>query len=155
MAKDIAGGPGWIIDGRTLCPVITDLVAFREGTVQDPLAAAIEQLWSGHPQQALDLLSDHGSSPRARALRGDCLRDLGCYAEAIEVYRQLVEEATDGPLEAVMRQHYGKVLLIAGHPHHARREFSRALALRSRGGNEDLIASSQQALQVATERCGP
>lgn len=155
VAEDLAGGPGWIINGQTLRPVIVDVVAFREGLVQDPLAVVIEQLWSGHPHRALDLLAAHSSSLRVRALRGDCLRDLGRHVEAIKVYEQLVEESLNGPAEAVMRQHYGKALLTAGHSHQARQEFSRALELRNRGSNPHLIASSNQALQVATECCGP
>lgn len=147
------GGPGWISDGRTLRPVITDLRAFRDHLSNDPLAAVIEQLWSGHPLEALDLLSAHDSSARVRALRGDCLRDLGRHAESLEVYRQLVEESVAGPREAVMRQHYGKALLSAGDHHHARQEFAQALLLRRRGSDDALIASSRQALQVADDRC--
>ncbi|MBO1766448.1 hypothetical protein [Allobranchiibius sp. GilTou38] len=153
MAEDLTGGPGWIISGHTLRPVITDFVAFRESRLQDPLAAVIEQLWSGQPHQALDLLSAQDPSPRVRALRGDCLRDLARHTEAINVYQQLVQESVDGPAEAVMRQHYGKALLAAGHVHAAKHEFARALELRIRGSNEDLIASSRQALQVAAECC--
>ncbi|XAS75731.1 hypothetical protein V3G39_13865 [Dermatophilaceae bacterium Sec6.4] len=155
MAEDIAGGPGWISDGRTLRPVITDLVVFREHHLEDPLTAAIEQLWSGHPLEALHQLSTHDASPRVRALRGDCLRDLGRHAEALEVYRQLIKESEGGPREAVMRQHYGKALLSAGDPHHARQEFFQALHLRRLGSDDALIASSQQALQVADECCRP
>lgn len=156
MADDVVGGPGWVISGRTLRPVITDLAAFRDEMDEDPLAAAIEQLWSGDPLEALDFLAAHEPSPRVRGLRADCLRDLGRDAEAIAAYEQLVKEASGGPREAVMRQHYGKALLSAGFCEHARREFSQALELRVRWSNDDaLVASSRQAMEVAEESCLP
>lgn len=145
------GGPGWRIRGSDLRPEITDLRAFREGMANDPLAAAVEEAWAGHPDLALDLLREEPRTPRVRALIADCLRDLGEVVSALDEYDRLVEESRGRPGEAVMRQHRGKVLLAAGRRSEAITDFEAAIALR-RDAAPDLLASSLQALAVAEGR---
>lgn len=149
---DVEGGPGWVIDGATLLPRITDLTAFREGMVQDPLAAAIETLWSGDPSRARELLHTADRSIRVRALLADCARDLGHVDQALREYAELLAECTGSPWEPVLRQHYGKTLLAAGRPEEALAEFETALRQRvAAGAPADLIASSAQARDRARQ----
>ncbi len=143
---DLEGGPGWVIDGTTLLPRITDLAAFREGMATDPLADAVETLWSGDPSHARELLHTAPSTVRVRALRADCDRDLGDVDRALREYADLLAECTDSPWEPVLRQHHGKALLAAGRVEEALVEFERAHDLRvEAGAPADLVASSAQA----------
>lgn len=143
---DLAAGPGWVIDGRTLLSRVTDPAAFREGMAQDPLREAIEALWSGQPQTARSLLAAAASSVRVRALRADCTRALGDTARAVQEYADLLAEQTGSPWEPVLRQHYGKALLADGQTGRARETFETAYALRLReGSTPDQLASSAQA----------
>lgn len=150
MAESIDGGPGWIIDGETLRPRITDLATFRGGMVEDPLRDAVEHLWSGRPKQALEQLSACEESMRVRALIADCHRDLGNCAAARAIYDELVEQYSGTAAEAVMRQHRGKVHLTAGDPGRALADFKRAAELR-KDQSPALLASSQQAVAVARQ----
>ncbi|WP_127573637.1 hypothetical protein [Georgenia faecalis] len=152
MANDVPGGPGWVIRGDDLRPAITDLEAFRAGMRDDPLAGAVELLWSGRPAEADVLLAQQDPSVRVRALRADCRRDRGDAAGAVHDYDALVRECTGTAWEAVMRQHRGKALLATGAAQAALVEFERALALRTAAGaGDDLLASSRQAVDVARE----
>lgn len=139
-----------MIRGDDLRPSITDPTLFRDAHADDGLIDAMERLWSGSPAEALELLRSHGDSPRVRALRADCHRDLGDHGRALEAYDALVAETTGTTREAVMRQHRGKTLLAAGEPDRALEDFERAAELR-KGGDPSLLASTNQALQVARE----
>ncbi|WP_109472603.1 tetratricopeptide repeat protein [Ornithinimicrobium cavernae] len=152
---DIEGGPGWVIDGVSLLPRITDLAAFREGMAADPLAEAVEALWSGDPDRARALLAAEEPTVRVRALLADCARDLGRVDEALTEYAALLAECTGTPWEPVLRQHHGKTLLAAGRPEVALAEFESAYAMRvEAGAPDDLIASSAQARDRAQQLVG-
>jgi hypothetical protein len=151
VVQDVEGGPGWRIRAKDLRPVITDLGAFRAGLAEDPLREVIELLWTGRPRPALRLLEREDPSQRVRALTADCLRDLGDVVAAVRAYDLLVAECAGSPREAVMRQHRGKALLVAGDVARAVEDFTAAVALR-RGADPTLLASAQQALAVAEER---
>lgn len=156
---DVEGGPGWVLDGATLRPRITDLPAFRDGMATDPLAGAIETLWLGDPARARELLHTADSSIRVRALLGDCARDLGETDEAVRTYAELLAECTGTPREPMLRQHYGKALLAAGRAEEALAEFETAYAMRAAAGAAaDLLASSDQARtraqQIVAARTG-
>lgn len=149
---DLEGGPGWVIDGATLWPRITDLAAFREGLSADPLADAIEALWSGDPTRARELLHTADPSVRVRALRADCARDLGQVDEALHTYAELLAECGGSPWEPVLRQHHGKSLLAAGRVEQALAEFETAHRMRvEAGAPHDLVASSAQARDRARQ----
>lgn len=148
MVADVYGGPGWVIRGADLRPAITDLEEFRRGIAADPLARALELLWSGAPGRALRALAAQEATPRVRALRADCLRDLGEAARAVAEYDRLLAEVRGTPREAVMRQHRGKALLAAGRPAQAQEDFERVVELRT-GGDPALLASAHQALEFA------
>lgn len=149
---DADGGPGWVLDGTTLLPRITDLAAFRQGMGTDPLAEAIETLWSGDPTRARELLHTAQPTVRVRALLADCARDLGEVDEALGEYADLLAEHTGSPWEPVLRQHHGKTLLAAGRVEDALAEFETAHAMRlAAGAPADLVASSAQARDRARQ----
>lgn len=150
---DVEGGPGWVLDGATLRPRITDLPAFREGKATDPLAEAIETLWLGDPARARELLQAADSSIRVRALLGDCARDLGETDEAVRTYTELLAECTGTPREAMLRQHFGKALLAAGRAEDALAEFETAHAMRvaDPDGDPVLAVASAQARDRAAQ----
>lgn len=150
MASDIEGGPGWVIRGEDLRPAITDRAVFRDAHSEDELFDVLDLLWSGQAARALELLDSFENSPRVRALRADCLRDLGHHDRALHMYDALVEESVGTPREAAMRQHRGKVHLVAGDPVQALRDFERAVKLR-RDGDASLLTSSLQAFGVASD----
>ena len=143
---DVPGGPGWVIDGQTLLPRITEPAVFREGLAHDPLVDAVEALWSGDPQRARTVLQRECRTVRVRAMLADCDRDLGRVERAIDEYEDLLAECADTPWEPVLRQHYGKTLLAAGRAEDALEEFEAAYEMRvEAGAAPDLIASSEQA----------
>lgn len=143
---DVKGGPGWLMAGTTLRPVITDVPSFRAGVANDPLGRAVELLWTDRPASAERWLQSQESTVRVRALRADCRRDLGDHDGALAAYRQLVAECAGGPREAVMRQHHGKALMAGGEYGPAAQEFEIALRLRlEAGADATLLASSRQA----------
>ncbi|USQ80518.1 hypothetical protein [Ornithinimicrobium faecis] len=149
---DIEGGPGWIIKGTTLLPRITDLDAFRAGMTADPLADAVEALWSGDAVRARELLHTADPSVRVRALLADCARDLGETDQALQTYADLLAECTGTPWEPVLRQHHGKALLAAGRVEEALAEFEVAYEQRAAAGAPaDLLASSAQARDRARQ----
>lgn len=149
---DVEGGPGWVIDGATLLPRITDPVVFREGMVTDPLADAVEALWSGDPARARELLATADPTVRVRALRADCARDLDQVDEALRAYADLLAECTGTPWEPVLRQHHGKTLLAAGQIEESLAEFETAHRMRvEAGAPADLVASSAQARERARQ----
>lgn len=150
MVDDVAGGPGWTLRGSDLQPVITDLQEFRNEHSQDPLRHAVEFLWTGQPDRALHALDQEPAAIRVRALRAECRRYLGHYADAIASLHQLVTETIGTRHEAFMRQHLGKSLLAAGRREDAIEQFQIAVELR-REAEPSLLASSQQALQYAYE----
>src|SRR5690625_516635 len=96
----IDGGPGWIIDGKTLLPRIVDPEEFRRSLADDPLREGIEALWSGRPDEAAELIEAHEPTFRTRALRADCLRDQGELDLAIAEYRELIDECAGTAWEA-------------------------------------------------------
>jgi tetratricopeptide (TPR) repeat protein len=154
-----AGGPGWRIDPQTLLPEITDLDAFRAGLSDDPCQTVLVELWSGKPRVALQLVSamlvDEPEQPRLLALRADCLRDIGDIESAHRQYETLIAEHSGTDREAVLVQHLGKTLFVAGRYAEAADCFERALALRrSSGADEGSIASSELALARARELAG-
>lgn len=148
---DVVGGPGWILRGSDLRPAIVDLQAFRAGLADDPLGPVLERLWSDEPAAALRMLDDRPATLRTRALRADCLRDLGARDEAVEAYDSLVEETAGTPREATMRQHRGKALLAADRIDDAVADFRIAVSMRL-AGDPALLASAEQALAFAL-RC--
>lgn len=148
--RDLAGGPGWVIDYATLLPRIVDVPEFRRGLADDPLAAAVEALWSGRPEEAEELLGREQRTLRVRALLADCARDRGDVPRAVAEYERLVAETAGTPWEAVMRQHLGKALFTARRFADAVEEFALALRLREEAGADgDLLSSSRYALEVA------
>jgi hypothetical protein len=48
-----------------LHPVITDLTSFRDGMADDPLVVALERLWTGRAQSALEHLERLPTSLRS------------------------------------------------------------------------------------------
>ncbi|WP_256842048.1 tetratricopeptide repeat protein [Ornithinimicrobium cryptoxanthini] len=152
---DVEGGPGWVIDGATLRPRITDLRAFREGMSTDALGEAVETLWSGDPTPARELLHTADPSVRVRALLADCARDLGEFEDALWAYADLLAECTGSPWEPVLRQHYGKTLLAADRPQEALEQFEVAYAQRVQAGAPaDQLASSAQARDRTRQMVG-
>lgn len=147
VIEDVPGGPGWKIRGSDLRPEITDLSTFRAAVRDDPLRPAIELLWAGSPREALDLLTGREQTRRTRALIADCHRDLGEAAAAVDTYDELVTETIGTRGEAAMRQHRGKALLAADRTAEALTDFRAAAGLR--GGDPDLLASSEQAIAFA------
>ncbi len=148
---DVVGGQGWILRGSDLRPAIVDLQAFRAGLAEDPLCPVLERLWSDEPAAALRMLDDHPPTLRTRALRADCLRELGAPGEAADVYDRLVAETAGTPLEATMRQHRGKALLAAGRVDDAIDDFRIAVSMRL-SGDPALLESAEQALAFALRR---
>lgn len=145
--RDVAGGPGWVLSGDDLDPVITDAASFRAGLAQDPLAGAIESLWTGRVEEARAMLRAADSSVRSRALLADCDRRSGDPVAAARSLRILVAEHEDDAWSPVLRQHLGKALLAAGNVDGARRQLRLALEARTRvGADPHVIASSRQAL---------
>ena len=151
MAEDIVGGPGWVIRATDLRPAITDADAFAKDRQSDPLGGILTLLWSGDAAAALHLLEQEPATHRVRALRADCRRDLGHFTLALLEYDILVDEAMHTSREAVIRQHRGKARLAAGDTNRALDDFGRAVFLRQ-DGDPGLLASAQQALQVAEAR---
>ncbi|CAM4176166.1 tetratricopeptide repeat protein [Helcobacillus massiliensis] len=160
MTSEIPAQPiaacGWYIDVRTLLPVINDLAAFRAHYAADPARDAVEALWTGHPDRAeqllMELSAENPSNLRYRALLADAHRDQGDTDWAVAAYHQLVDATRGGALEAVMWQHLGKALFVAGSFTEAENAFSRALDLRIAGGaDDDLIESSMLALDRAKQ----
>lgn len=132
---DVIGVPGWVLSGESLAPAITDLPAFRAGLQEDPLAGAIEALWTGRVAEARVLL--HGAQPSVRT-------------------RALLAEHEEDRWEPVLRQHLGKALLAAGEVDAARRELRLALEARlEAGADAGLLASSRQALARTGLGVGP
>lgn len=153
---DVIGGPSWVLSGETLDPVITDLPAFRAGLAHDPLAGAIEALWTGRVAEARVLL--HGAQPtvRTRALLADCDRRSGDAGAAVSALRSLLAEHEDDRWAPVLRQHLGKALLAVGEVDAARRELRLALEARlEAGADAGLLASSRQALARTGLGVGP
>lgn len=149
---DVEGGPGWVIDGATLAPRITDVDAFRAGMATDPLAEAVELLWSGQAEAAREMLSRSEPTVRVRALRADCARDLGETELALQTYADVLAECAGTPWEPVLRQHHGKALLAAGRIDEALAEFEAAYEQRAAAGAPaDLLASSAQARDRAAQ----
>ncbi|WP_150118467.1 class I SAM-dependent methyltransferase [Actinomyces radicidentis] len=154
---DVIGVPGWVLSGESLAPAITDLPAFRAGLQEDPLAGAIEALWTGRVAEARVLL--HGAaqpSVRTRALLADCDRRSGDAGAAVSALRSLLAEHEEDRWEPVLRQHLGKALLAAGEVDAARRELRLALEARlEAGADAGLLASSRQALARTGLGFGP
>ena len=149
MEGDITGGEGWKIRGSDLRPEITDISAFREGLKHDPLAGALELLWTGHPDEAREALENfakrQGPTVRVRALRADCLRDLGRPHEAVAIYDDLLHESLGTTRESFIRQHRGKALIAAERLNDAKAELNRVVEMRT-GGDPALLMSAVQAL---------
>lgn len=147
------GGPGWYIDRETLLPVIEDVELFRTAHADDPAVEVLVALWTGRPEDAekqLRLKLRESDAPRWRALLADALRDQGRTDEAIATYEALVAEVAGTAHEAVMRQHLGKSLFVAGYHAAAARAFERALSLRlEAGADEALVESSRVAVARA------
>ncbi|RRD60704.1 tetratricopeptide repeat protein [Leucobacter sp. OH1287] len=148
--------PSWHIDEQTLLPVIDDIAAFRDEFAADPLAEELVLLWTGHPEETLERLTDflrhNPGNARARALSADALRDLGRFAQATEIYRELIEGVSSPLREATFRQHLGKVHFAAGEYEAAEECFAAALELRIAGdASTDLVASAELALARVRE----
>lgn len=148
----VPGGKGWIIRDTDLRPEITDLQAFQQAHESDPLADTLELLWTGHADEAIVALDNAaetlGPTVRIRALRADCLRDLGYPKEAVAIYEELFAEAQGTSREPFIRQHRGKALIAAGRTDEAHAEFARVVEMRT-GGDSALLASAVQALNFA------
>lgn len=145
----VPGGPGWIIRDSDLRPHITDLAVFRRDFHNDPLAKPIELLWTNRPEEARVALDASPQSVRVRALRADCLRDLGQTDRAVAIYDALLRETVGSSREAFIRQHRGKALLEAGKVLDAQEEFARVVELRT-GGDPALFTSASQAFKFAS-----
>lgn len=144
--NDVTGGPGWIISGRTLLPCIVDRELFRQTISADYFAEAIELLWTGEAALALKRLEGMKVSSRQQALTADCLRDLGRFSEAENIYRSLLDSAPTPSSKATYHQHLGKILLYAGQYLSAQEQFETALTMRKASASKaDLLASSRQA----------
>lgn len=152
-SPSVEGGPGWHIDADTLLPVIEDVELFRAALEDDPAVDVLVALWSGDPVQAeaeIRRLLAEGETPRLRALLADSWRDQGRKDEAVAAYEELVSQAAGTPHEAVMQQHLGKALFVAGRFDEAADAFENALRLREAAGvDERLINSSKAALERA------
>ncbi len=142
---------GWHIDSMTLRPVIDDPETFEREFAHDDARDAIRALWSGDPVTARErceaMLKKRPSSVRLRALLADCRRDLGETDQAIADYRVLLEECRGTAWEAVLHQHLGTALFVAGHFDLALTAFAQAYELRVfAGGDPSLIDSSMAAI---------
>jgi len=121
----------------------------------DPQTAALEGivlLWSGRPVEAEAVFVESGTCEtlHGRALHADAWRDQGRLDEAITAYEELVAETAGTARDAVMTQHWGKALFVAGRYLEAARAFDRAHMLRVEAGAEaSLIASSRSAAERA------
>jgi tetratricopeptide (TPR) repeat protein len=150
MTDATAGGPGWRVNPDTLLPEITDVARFRAALADDPCRDVLTALWSGDPRTALELvtsmLASDPTHPRLLALQADCLRDCGDVAAARAQYEGLVAAHVGTEREAAMVQHLGKTLFVARDYAAAADCFARALELRDRIGDAELIASSRLAL---------
>jgi len=151
----LESGPGWYIDRETLLPVIEDVNLFRAFYVDDPVVEILIALWTGRPDEAENQLYEElasSDSPRLRALLADAWRDQGRPDDAIGAYEQLVQEVLGTTHEAVMQQHLGKALFVAGRHEEAAKAFEKALRLRSEAGaDESLVRSSRMAAERAHE----
>jgi hypothetical protein len=153
--KRVEGGPGWYVDGQTLLPVIEDVELFRAALQDDPAVDVLVALWSGNPKRAETEIRQQlaeRETPRLRALLADAWRDQGMTAEAVAAYEELVNQVVGTSHEAVMQQHLGKALFVAGRFDEAARAFETALGLRlETGADEHLVNSSRVALERARE----
>ncbi|GHF18303.1 tetratricopeptide repeat protein [Pseudolysinimonas yzui] len=150
-APRLEGGPGWYIDRESLLPVIEDESVFRAAHAEDPAIEVLVALWSGRPTDAevqIRTWLDHADSPRLRALLADAWRDQGRTDEAIAAYESLIGEVSDMKSEAVMQQHLGKALFVAGRHEEAAQAFEKALGMRLRFGAEDSLVESSRAAAV-------
>jgi len=149
----LESGPGWHIDRETLLPVIDDVSVFRVAHADDPIVEILVALWTGHPEDAENQLHQKlaGSDAlRLRALLADAWRDQGRTDDAISAYEQLVLETFGTPHEAVMQQHLGKALFVAGRYEEATQAFEKALSLRTgAAADKSLVKSSQMAAERA------
>ena len=76
------------------------------------------------------------------------------HARAVPVFEEAIELASACELQTVKgfaHQHVGKCLVEMGELARARREFTRALEIRLRGGDQSLIASTRRALEGLEE----
>jgi len=151
----LAGGPGWYLDRATLLPAIEDEELFRAAHAADPAVDILIALWTGRPEAAEQLIQaqpDASDSARLRALLADAWRDQGRIEDAVAAYEALIGEVVGTESEAVMQQHLGKTLFVAGRFSEAAQAFEKALALRIGSGVEkSLIASSRVAAERARE----
>lgn len=145
---DVPGGPGWVVDGATLLPRITDLASFRAAGAKDPLLEAIELLWLGDPVAARAQLRGRKKSTRVLVFLADCDRAMGWYEASRIRYETLLREHEGDGWEPVLHDHLGKVLLQAGDPGAALRQFVTSLNLRrASGASAGLLAFSAQAVE--------
>ncbi|MGW2092874.1 tetratricopeptide repeat protein [Promicromonospora sukumoe] len=156
MSSAIDREAGWHIDPVTLLPVLVDEAAFRAANASDPALEVLVALWSGNPDRAAELLRPlidaDPTSWRLQALAADVIRDRGDAGSAITVLDALVSENEGTPREAVLVQHLGKALFVAGDFPGAAAKFQRALSLRlADDADPALVGSSRQALDRALE----
>lgn len=151
----LQGGPGWYIDRETLLPGIEDEDLFRAAHANDPAVEILVALWTGNPEQAeaeIRRRFAEAETPRLRALLADAWRDQGRTDDAIAAYEELVCEVAGTGHEAVMQQHLGKALFVAGRYDEAARVFEQAYELRTAAGAEPaLVNSAKTAAERARE----
>ncbi|RRD42086.1 tetratricopeptide repeat protein [Buchananella hordeovulneris] len=142
----------WQIDPTTLQPVILDPAGFRAEFRADPYLPVIEALWGGRAAEALAHLEPQDASFRARVLRAECLAANGNTPQAEQMLLALLREEAGSPREAVLHQHYGKLLFRAARYRQALTEFRHALRLRQQAqAPPDQLASSRLAVERTTE----
>ncbi len=151
-------GHGLVQDADTLRPRVADRAAAQAwaAAAADPYAWVILALADGDLDRALQALErvPVTTSPlRRRILTADLHRDAGRFAVAVALYRDLCAETSGPQQEALVCQHFGKTLLLAGRLDEAAEMIGRALELRSadRDCPADQLASTRQAL-AETER---
>lgn len=141
----------WEIDEQTLLPRIVDQEAFQEEFCDDPYLDAIVALWSGSTEEIPAKLTGD-DSPRARVLVAESHARAGEFAVSCEKFADLIDEFEGSAREAVIRQHYGKALFLAGGFEDAREQFTKACELRMTADvDDDLIRSSTFAIKRCDE----
>ncbi|MCA4131355.1 tetratricopeptide repeat protein [Arthrobacter sp. M4] len=153
-----AGFPGVKVNPDTLLPQIVN-----EDVCQDALAASSDDadrvmvlLLEGQVSEAAELLAEarikDPESFRLRIFEAEIHRATHRFDRAVQLFRQLLNEVSGTPREAVVHQYLGRAQYVSGHVSAAAESFARALDLRvATAADAALIYSSAVALQRARD----